>query len=588
MIKKVGIWIRRKQTMRKIFKFAIGGIIGAIINWAITISLTEFIGLYYILSSLIGAIVNILFNFVYHRYVTFNVTDKQKDRFIRFAVLNTIILILYVGIIFWLTEYLYIKYFFSMVFATLLIFIFNFMMNQFWVFFVQKDIFSEYKSIKGDFYVEQSKSKNPLRSWFHTRRQEIVNSIVQANYCNGMSIYDFGSGNCVWNSSSLPAIGIDLNEKMLKFALESKRIIEYKVEDINNTSLNSESADLIVASEIIEHIINYESVIKEMWRVLKPGGVAITSVPYDTNLSFWKPLFFVQCLVQGYIFNDIYYKNKCGHVNHFSPTSIRDGFEKNGFILKEQFDMRRFTIFTIFTKPGSENNQRFDDITVIIPTLNEAENIGQLLKFIKDSFRGIKILVCDDGSIDNTREIVSNMNNDNDNICLIDRSDKKVHGLAASVLEGISNVNTDYFIVMDGDFQHPPEKIREIVNSLRLENDLVIACRTHVPEWGYRRKVMSYVATMIGKISLIYMKKPVKYDILSGFFGADTKLFKDIISENSENFNLTGYKILFDSLKLIPKNTRISEVFYTFQTRRGGKSKIGLIHIWIYFKSIFK
>ena len=220
--------------------------------------------------------------------------------------------------------------------------------------FLKKDITSEYKNIKHDFYFDQSRSKNPLRSWFHTRRQKITNSLVQASYYDGMSIYDFGCGNCVWNYSNLPVIGIDINEHMLKYALDNKKIIGYKVEDINKTSLENESVDLIVITEILEHITNYESVIKEIWRTLKPRGVVITSVPYDTNFSFWKPLFFAQCLIQGYIYKNIYYKDKCGHVNHFSPTSIRDKFEKMGFVLKEQFDMHRFTIFTVFSKPSNQ------------------------------------------------------------------------------------------------------------------------------------------------------------------------------------------------------------------------------------------
>ena len=220
--------------------------------------------------------------------------------------------------------------------------------------FLKEDMTSEYKTIKRDFYFEQIRSKNPIRSWFHTKRQEITSSLVHANFHGGMSIYDFGCGNCVWNTSNLPVIGIDINEHALRCAFDNKKIIGYKVEDVIKTSLESESADIIVITEILEHVTNYESVIKEIWRTSKPGGIVITSVPYDTNLSFWKPLFFAQCLIQGYIYEDIYYKEKCGHVNHFSPTSIRDKFEKMGFVLKEQFDMHRFTIFTVFSKPSNQ------------------------------------------------------------------------------------------------------------------------------------------------------------------------------------------------------------------------------------------
>ena len=208
-----------------------------------------------------------------------------------------------------------------------------------------------YRQLGGEFYDEQTKSINPLRAWFHTSRHRLVGRCVMRNYKKGMKIADFGCGNCVWNTKGLNVTGIDINEEMMKHAKKMGRISEYCICDLNATPLKGNSMDIVVISETLEHIPDYMKTIAEVRRVLKKGGVVIATVPYDTNLSLWKPLFAVQCFIQGTVKGDPYYKKQCGHINHFSPSSIRKGFERAGFSVERQFDNKRFTIFTIARKP---------------------------------------------------------------------------------------------------------------------------------------------------------------------------------------------------------------------------------------------
>jgi len=201
-----------------------------------------------------------------------------------------------------------------------------------------------------DFYEIQVKTKNPLRNWFHSSRHNIINSLVEKYYKNGDKIVDLACGNCLWNIKKLPVIGLDYSKKMLEYAKQKGRLKKYLVEDIKNTSLKDNSIDIIVISEAIEHIKEKEQTIKEIYRILKKGGIVITSVPYCTYFSIWKPLFKMQCIWQGYIKGDDYYKHNCGHINHFSPKKIRNLLEKFKFKVKEQFSNFRFTIFTVAEK----------------------------------------------------------------------------------------------------------------------------------------------------------------------------------------------------------------------------------------------
>ncbi len=224
------------------------------------------------------------------------------------------------------------------------------------------------------------------------------------------------------------------------------------------------------------------------------------------------------------------------------------------------------------------------DITIIIPTFNEEENISELLNLIEKLYKNISIIVSDDGSTDKTQDIVIKYSKKNKKIKLLDRSKKAVHGITVSVVDASKQVKTKFTIVMDGDLQHPPEKIKEIVKELRKENNLVAGARRKVFDWPLNRRVISKIATGLGKSRLL-LKGATCDDILSGFFGIKTKLMQNI---NKNRFEMKGYKILFDILKNIDKNTKIKNIYYDFGMRKKGHSKMGLKQIISFLKALFK
>ncbi|MFH1440123.1 MAG: glycosyltransferase [Candidatus Woesearchaeota archaeon] len=256
----------------------------------------------------------------------------------------------------------------------------------------------------------------------------------------------------------------------------------------------------------------------------------------------------------------------------------------------------------------------YDDTTMIIPTFNEEKNIGHLIDLLLKILPNVHIIVSDDGSKDRTQEIVCER--PGKNIILLDRKRKPVHGLTISVMDAILKCRTKFFVVIDADFQHPPDKIKEIVGKLRdryedktaddniihLENtdimpdnkekvlgaDIVIGNRIKVKgDWGIDRVIISKTAYILGALRLAAKGFP-KYDLVSGFFGGKTYIVKEIILKHFYKFEFKGYKVLFDILKYLPNNARVDKVDYEFGIRKAGESKLSKKVVFYYFRSLFK
>lgn len=230
----------------------------------------------------------------------------------------------------------------------------------------------------------------------------------------------------------------------------------------------------------------------------------------------------------------------------------------------------------------------FSDLTIIIPTLNEVDNIKKLINLLTRRYKGVKIIVSDDGSDDGTKKVVIGLAKTNKKIRFLDRKAKSIHGLTASVLDGAMIANTKKIIIMDADMQHPYEKVGQISKSLD-KNDLVIGVRSRVKNWGLYRRIMSKGMSYLVYIVFKLRGMPTCNDMMSGFFGIRTQLFKSLIKNNKKTFAYKGYKVLLDTLRIINKDERIGEIYYdTFHDREQGKSKMGMNQVVNTLKSTFR
>ena len=235
------------------------------------------------------------------------------------------------------------------------------------------------------------------------------------------------------------------------------------------------------------------------------------------------------------------------------------------------------------------NDSVFSNFTVVIPTLNEAETILELLTQLKTLYPEIKIIVADDESSDSTQEIVKGFatNYPEWEVQILERIGL-VHGLTASVVDAILMVKTPYLIVMDGDLQHPTAVITEMIDKILSGNDVIAGARIpYKQNQGIHRIVITKLATAVAKIFLRIINIHVS-DPMSGFFCIKSGLAQEAIRKNKNKFEPRGYKVFFELLRVLPKSLRIEECFYQFAFRSGGHSKLTPKHFFFFVRSLFR
>lgn len=153
-------------------------------------------------------------------------------------------------------------------------------------------------------------------------------------------------------------------------------------------------------------------------------------------------------------------------------------------------------------------------VSVILPTYNENENIADLIVAISGSVKQpLEIVVVDDNSPDKTWEIVSRMQADYPHLKLIRRMEKR--GLATALADGVASSSGDILVWMDCDFSHPPALIPQMVDALN-DYDIAISSR-YVDGGGTQTSLLRTVTSrMFNLYANLFLGSYVK-DWTSGF-----------------------------------------------------------------------
>lgn len=211
------------------------------------------------------------------------------------------------------------------------------------------------------------------------------------------------------------------------------------------------------------------------------------------------------------------------------------------------------------------------DVTIVVPTFNERDNVPILIKKIEASLQSLRweIIVVDDDSPDGTAQVVRQIAAADPRVRCIRRVHRR--GLAGACLEGMLAAQADIVIVIDADLQHDVALIPALHAAVAGDfADVAIASRFMQ---GDPVDGLSGGRLMASRIAIKACRKLLRVhvsDPMSGFFATR----RAVIDVLARDLSVDGFKLLLDIIVTSNRELRLLELPYVFQARTLGRSKL--------------
>ncbi len=213
-------------------------------------------------------------------------------------------------------------------------------------------------------------------------------------------------------------------------------------------------------------------------------------------------------------------------------------------------------------------------VWVVLPTYNEAENLGPISSAILAALPGVTLLVVDDDSPDGTGRLADELAAAEPGVRVLHRAAKQ--GLGRAYLEGFARAlegGAEVVVQMDADFSHDPATLPGIVGPvIDGTADLVIGSRYApgggVADWGLGRRIVSRGGSRFARTVLALGP----HDLTGGFkaWRAST-----LAAVPFDGVHAGGYVFQIEmTFRASRAGARLREVPITFRDRRIGQSKM--------------
>lgn len=224
-------------------------------------------------------------------------------------------------------------------------------------------------------------------------------------------------------------------------------------------------------------------------------------------------------------------------------------------------------------------------LCVIVPTYNEAKNLGRLLRRIEEVLHGsdFTVVVVDDNSLDGTADVAQKLNGIYGNVVLHRRARKS--GLGSAIREGLrvalSMDDLERIVTMDGDMSHNPDEIPSLLCACQGEG-LVQGSRYiekgSISGWSMARKLMSRFANVVCRLLL----RVGVHDCTGNFRVYSRGCAEAIVGCTRRK----GFDWVVEAAFAARRcGFRLKEVPITFRDRRSGRTKLEVQELvnWAFF-----
>ncbi|MCC3414870.1 MAG: glycosyltransferase family 2 protein [Microcoleus sp. PH2017_29_MFU_D_A] len=211
------------------------------------------------------------------------------------------------------------------------------------------------------------------------------------------------------------------------------------------------------------------------------------------------------------------------------------------------------------------------DVSVVVPVYNEVESLPHLIEAIASAIQpsglSYQIICVDDGSSDNSADLLKQLAGSRDDLCAVLL--RRNYGQTAAMSAGFDRATGRAIVTLDGDLQNDPADIPMLLDKLNEGYDLVSGWRKNRQDNTISRLIPSKIANwLIGRVTGVTLHD----------YGCSLKAYK---SELVADLNLYGELHRFLPALAFIEGARIAEIPVRHHARRFGQSKYG---IWRTFR----
>ncbi len=210
-----------------------------------------------------------------------------------------------------------------------------------------------------------------------------------------------------------------------------------------------------------------------------------------------------------------------------------------------------------------------NSLQILMPAHNEGKNIKNHLTKVNNILKKknkFSFLICEDGSSDNTLDILKKLKN-KFKIRILSKKEKQ--GYSTAVMSGIKIANADYLLIMDSDGQCDPRQIFKFWNA-RKKGDLVVGYRIKRKDFLYRKFFSDFAKIVYGLFFKVKLKDPsfafslIRKDVYKSLQNFSPSMPEGFFWEYNARAIYKGYKIL--------------EIGINHKKRKFGDTQI--FHVW--------
>lgn len=209
------------------------------------------------------------------------------------------------------------------------------------------------------------------------------------------------------------------------------------------------------------------------------------------------------------------------------------------------------------------------NVSVIIPSYNEANTIKELLKRVQAENIASEIIIIDDGSTDGTREILETYSGEEPFKIILHEFNQ---GKGAAVRTGIQNAKGDVIIIQDADLEYNPREYKKLLEPI--EEGLAEVVYGSRFLGGPRRPTMFW--HMVANKLLTFMTNILYNNILTDMETGYKVFLREVVQDMPLRANRFDFEPEFTA-KILKRKVRIFEIPITFNPRDYSEGKkIGL------------